>query len=71
MTFTDDDLKILKENMPYWAISTQSGSEKQSGPGNLRGLLARLEAAEAIAEDYGLIYPNDPATLRWRKAAGR
>jgi hypothetical protein len=42
MPFTDDDLKRLKEDMsrPFWAISQD----------NVKALLARLEAAEAMIE---------------------
>ena len=44
MSFTDDDLKILKSNIKYW------GAKAQSEPGHLEALLARLEAAEKVCE---------------------
>jgi hypothetical protein len=46
MTFTDDDLKRLKEQGPLWGLARQKDFES---------LLARLEAAEAFSEGFSKI----------------
>lgn len=67
MTFTDDDLKRLKENGPEWELSYEK----------LAALLARLEAAEdALAHSHGLgstwcCEKAKELDKSWRKAAGK
>jgi hypothetical protein len=71
--FTDEDLKILKDNRKYWAARTQSE------PTNLDGLLMRLYAAEkVIAESFdhrgeAFIGLDDwhEALLEWQKVSGK
>lgn len=79
-TFSDDDLKRLKEDPDYWWDSL---SKQQK-----TALLARLEAAEQKADAYKTIWENKDRldedflgnTLErlcsesdgaWRKAAGK
>jgi hypothetical protein len=62
MTFTDDDLKRLKENMD------RLGDGFMPGNYTLRPLLARLEAAEKRAS-YHIKDCHCQYCLNWREAA--
>ena len=66
MTFTDDDLKRLKEMV----LNCEAfyGMNQPPIPLRLSTLLARLEAAEK-ALDHNV--PTDPDYIAWRKAAGK
>ncbi len=63
MTFTDDDLKRLKE---YY-----EDPKRGDTPMKWRALLSRLEAAEEVIKEFKL----DPVPVgvveRWRKSAGK
>lgn len=71
MTFTDDDLKLLK-------AANKEGPTVHIGPERLQALLARLEAAEAVIELACCGHDNQEhedepcsysaAYLEWRKA---
>lgn len=67
MTFTDEDLKVVKSNQRYWEARTQSE------PNHLAGLIARLEAAERVI-DMGISGGDhngiDRLISAWRKAKG-
>ncbi len=67
MTFTDDDLKRLKEGI-------SKGSIPICDNGFLLALLARLEAAEHFIDKTTDTYPHtkDSDVYRvWRKASGK
>jgi hypothetical protein len=76
MTFTDDDLKRLKESLH----KTDDGCNEYCRPpcGELDALLARLEAAEEVCMAANetvitgeLFTQLDNAYNAWRKAAGK
>lgn len=68
MTFTDDDLKRLKENQ--CAVKDCVGVGRLSCR-DLDALLARLEAAEAIVERWDKDILVEKALFEtWRKAKG-
>lgn len=72
-TFTDEDLKILKDTRQYWECRTQSPPEL------LSRLLIRLELAEkAIRHAYSCAFEKEnPGTAcscnvkDWEKVAGK
>jgi hypothetical protein len=72
VTFTDDDLKRLKDHfngMPHY-IDIPASQE----PVNLSALLARLEAAERFTKHVIDLTPDYSGCIRykaWRKAAGK
>jgi hypothetical protein len=69
MTFSDEDLKRLKEEVSLGDVSHTS-------PNELASLLARLEAAEVCAKLLDLkgsdefTFADEDAVRAWRKAAG-
>lgn len=73
MTFTDDDLKALREMIDG---KDEFNPEKALSYGGLKALIARLEAAERLAL---LLWekrdrnerPISLAEIEWRKAAGK
>lgn len=83
MTFTDEDLKRLKEDLHKNKVRTGIRTHIHYRREPLEALLARLEAAEALAEDHAWHeadcsspseecdcgYAEDRA--KWRKAAGK
>lgn len=65
MIFSDDDLKRLKEDMDRLG-------DFPVGNYRLRPLLARLDAAERLAERFQDNTPEDTALFNaWRKSAGK
>lgn len=68
MTFTDDDLKRLKEDVAKGGWSPK-----------MPALLVRLEAAENVADDYECLqialgcgfWIENPLFKAWRKSAGK
>lgn len=65
--FTDDDLKQFKDwNNKYSPAMQQLPMVQKE-----MALIARLEAAEACAENYANRWPDDPDTKAWRKVAGK
>jgi hypothetical protein len=74
MTFTDDDLRRLKEEFNDHAMRT--GQPFLVGQGTLDMLLARLEAAENCLNRWGHHSNCSPNPCNcgyetWRKAAGK
>ena len=74
ITFTDDDLKRLKENIhkPHEGCSLENTLENISNY-DILALLARLEAAEKVCENVNK-YLRDPRSFygmlyAWRKSA--
>lgn len=67
MTFTDDDLKRLKE---FGENEFLVESEYQEIHQLLPALLTRLEAAEKFLEGYSDL-KDDQTYEAWRKAAGK
>jgi hypothetical protein len=69
MTFTDDDLKRLKEQR----VIVHEGIHVAVKKVELQALLARLEAAErVIAKHFELMNISTFEELQaWRKAAGK
>lgn len=67
-TFTDDDLKQLKE---WWQQKGPGSACDCMHYGTAQALLARLELAEFIANKVIVDHPNLPMVERWRKAAGK
>lgn len=70
MTFTDDDLKRLKEDIKD-LLYVNIGDDEHGDPNevDLKALLTRLDAAEALA-----FCPPEEQPIRlseWRKACGR
>lgn len=63
MTFTDDDLKGLKEQ-----LRKRSGSYPLA---KLQDLIARLEAAELCASQFSASFPDHAIAIAWRKVAGK
>lgn len=79
MTFTDDDLKRLKESL-YCDHDGPSGClHPIYGPPEIETLLDRLEAAEAVCQQTEIyVTENTPKMFRtkellkaWHKAAGK
>lgn len=74
MTFTDDDLKRLKNRNIY---RCPCGNILCPEPFDIKALLARLEAAEKVCEEHLIFrkqinYSVMGGTLEaWRKAAGK
>lgn len=75
MSFSDADLKRLKDSVSAWDHDTDLDAELLAK--NLEALLARLEAAEYALVRWQAI-PGDTRTLgideamdKWRKAAGK
>ena len=70
MTFTDDDLKRLKDR-----IKSYVKWDVRDGPLDAEGyalLVARLEDAEVCVEDYeSLVWHDKTKVEAWRKAAGK
>lgn len=69
MPFTDDDLKRLKQRCECYPVHTNDGKQI-----DVNALLSRLEAAEAICNNFMQWRPemqNVPMMKAWRKAAGR
>lgn len=71
MSFTDGDLKRLKEDVVFLVDSKAMGTD-------LDALLARLEAAEAVLEDPDMQqflatagWEFAAVIEAWRKAAGK
>jgi len=68
VTFTDDDLKRLKVDAEAWVSPYLLRTKVQA-------LLARLEAAEAVAEMFGSARIASESAAKkvevWRKAAGK
>ena len=68
MTFTDDDLKRLKERADFHRFDTNGLMSREI----FDALLARLEAAEKVIKKYHTWEDwDDSAYKAWRKAAGR
>lgn len=67
MTFSDDDLKFLKEDLAD--LSDDSGVPAHVGL--FKALLARLEAAEACLQDVWNIAIDDVKLEAWRKSCGK
>ena len=65
MTFTDDDLKRLKEDV------NEEGSSYRIPTEDLFALLARLEAAERVILETDERHLPLDAWQAWRKAAGK
>jgi hypothetical protein len=66
MSFTDDDLKRVKQYLD------EKNWEYQPSHDVLKALLARLEAAEKVVEDkINRGWGNHPLVEIWRKAAGK
>ena len=77
MTFTDDDMKRLKENMFNLEYSPNIAKIGLS-PEKVMALLDRLEAAENLIRLSGTHIPNalitrerETAVWAWRKACGK
>ncbi len=68
MTFTDDDLKRLKDN-----LSSVQGYSIVNNVWKLPALLTRLEAVERYAKCMRAEHPGwyNPQYKVWRKAAGK
>ena len=77
MTFTDDDLKQLKDTCDSMDGKFESWNFVEKDGSSIGALLARLEAAEAYAEIAGeaTTGENYHEQIRlhkaWRKAAGK
>ena len=72
MSFTDDDLKRLKDDMKGDPEDdVYRGKKNILCFDEMNSLLARLEAAEACAESYVEGWPNGGLATAWRKAAGK
>lgn len=65
MTFTDEDIKRLKERLADGCILTDTDVD-------LPALVARLEAAEKLIDQHKLTWPEQIEWYeKWKKAAGK
>ena len=70
MTFTDDDLKQLKNGMSALRM-TIDVSEYSLGANELEALLARLEASETRGDWHSETACGCKRCETWRKATGK
>lgn len=67
MTFTDDDLKRLKDQ-----VDRNDPVDNFTSIDKMKALLVRLEAAEKLAgHDHCGCYGRNELEATWRKAAGK
>lgn len=75
MTFTDDDLKRLKEDIDGY--EREQFDDWGMSVDEVKRLLARLEAAEELLEECNLVWVRHNSDIAeklfeaWRKACGR
>lgn len=66
MTFTDDDLKRLKDDLPLIGTFERWLTTR----GKVEALISRLEAGERIIKDRVKDYDKDPLLEDWRRKCG-